>query len=68
MTQVYFPGDPLNEQDAILMSIPDKAARERMICRYRKRTTSNSAEGDAALTFGHDLVLRGRFETPFEGR
>ncbi len=68
VTQLYFPGDPLNEQDAILMSIPDKAARERMICRYRHRTTSNSAEGDAALNFTHDLVLRGRFETPFEGR
>jgi protocatechuate 3,4-dioxygenase beta subunit len=68
VTQLYFPGDPLNDQDVILMSIPDKAARERMICRYLTRTTSNSAEGDAALGFGHDMVLRGRFETPFEGR
>jgi hypothetical protein len=39
-----------------------------MICRYLPRTTSNSAEGDAALAFAHDLVLRGRFETMFEGR
>jgi protocatechuate 3,4-dioxygenase beta subunit len=68
VTQLYFPGDPLNEQDAIMLSIPHKAARARMICRYLHRTTSNSAEGDAALTFGHDMVLRGRFETPFEGR
>jgi len=68
VTQIFFPGDPLNDQDLILMSIPDKAARERMICRYLPRTGSNSAEGDAALHFAHDLVLRGRFETPFEGR
>jgi protocatechuate 3,4-dioxygenase beta subunit len=68
VTQLYFPGDPLNEQDAILMSIPDAAARARMVCRYLKRTAGNSEEGDAALTFGHDMVLRGRFETPFEGR
>jgi protocatechuate 3,4-dioxygenase beta subunit len=68
VTQLYFPGDVLNEQDRILNSIPDKAARDRMICRYLPRTTGNSAEGDPALEFGHDLVLRGRFETPFEAR
>jgi protocatechuate 3,4-dioxygenase beta subunit len=68
VTQLYFPGDVLNDQDRILNSIPDKAARDRMICRYLPRTTGNSAEGDPALEFGHDLVLRGRFETPFEAR
>ncbi len=66
VTQVFFPGDPLNDDDLILMRIPDKAARERLIARYVPRTTSNSAEGDAALLFAHDMVLRGRFETPFE--
>lgn len=68
VTQIFFPGDPLNDQDLILMAIPDKAARQRMICRYLPRTGSNSAEGDAALHFAHDMVLRGRFETPFEAR
>jgi protocatechuate 3,4-dioxygenase beta subunit len=68
VTQVFFPGDPLNEADLILNRIPDKAARQRLIARYVPRTTSNAEEGDAALQFGHDLVLRGRFETPFEQR
>ena len=62
----FFPGDVLNDQDLILNAIPDKAARARMICNYLPHTTSNSAEGDVALRFAHDLVLRGRFETPFE--
>jgi protocatechuate 3,4-dioxygenase beta subunit len=68
VTQMYFPGDPLNEADLILGRIPDKAARQRLIARYMPRTTSNSAEGDAPLLFNHDMVLRGRFETPFENR
>ena len=66
VTQIFFPGDVLNDQDLILNAIPDKAARARMICRYLAHTTSNSAEGDVALRYAHDLVLRGRFETPFE--
>ena len=68
VTQMYFPGDPLNEADLILGRIPDKAARARLIARYVPRTTSNSAEGDAPLLFSHDMVLRGRFETPFDAR
>ena len=68
VSQIFFPGDPLNEADLILGRIPDKRARERLIARYVPRTTSNSAEGDAPLLFAHDMVLRGRFETPFEAR
>ncbi len=68
ITQLYFPGEPLNELDLILNSIPDRAARERLMLRFRPRTKSNSAEGDAPLDYAQHLVLRGRFETPFEGR
>jgi protocatechuate 3,4-dioxygenase beta subunit len=31
VTQMYFPGDPLFSQDPIFNSVPDPAARERMI-------------------------------------
>ena len=33
VTQMYFPGDPLNPLDRILMSVPDAAARERLVAR-----------------------------------
>ncbi len=68
VTQLYFPGEPLNALDLILNSIPDPAARDRLVLRFEPRRSSNSAVGDAPLDYTQDLVLRGRFETPFEGR
>lgn len=68
ITQMFFPGEPLNALDLILNSIPDPAARDRLVLRFRPRTVSNSQEGDAPLEYAQDIVLRGRFETPFEGR
>jgi protocatechuate 3,4-dioxygenase beta subunit len=64
VTQIYFPGDPLNERDLLLNSIRDPAARLRLISHFAPHL--NTADG--ALGFEHDLVLRGKFETPFEGR
>lgn len=66
VTQLFFPGEPLNAHDLILNSIPDRATRERLVLRFVPRTSSNSAVGDAPLDYTQDLVLRGRFETPFE--
>jgi protocatechuate 3,4-dioxygenase, beta subunit len=68
ITQLFFPGEPLNELDLILNSIPDRAARERLVMRFVPRRTRNSDEGDGALEFTQDFILRGRFETPFENR
>jgi protocatechuate 3,4-dioxygenase beta subunit len=62
VTQMYFPGDPLFFQDPILNSIPDAAARQRLIARYDHDITVP----DWALGFRFDLVLRGRGATPFE--
>jgi protocatechuate 3,4-dioxygenase beta subunit len=62
VTQMYFPGDPLFFQDPILNSIPDPAARERLISRYDHDHT----EPEWALAFSFDIVLRGRTATPFE--
>jgi protocatechuate 3,4-dioxygenase beta subunit len=62
VTQIYFPGEPLNRLDLLLNSIPDEAARERLIARFDPA----SSTPDGALGFGHELVLRGRRQTPFE--
>lgn len=60
VTQMYFPGDPLNEWDRILHSVPDPAARDRLVARQL-----HPAEvGVEYLGFHHDIVLRGRNATP----
>jgi protocatechuate 3,4-dioxygenase, beta subunit len=68
VTQMYFPGDPLFEYDPIFNSIPDPAARQRLISRFDLGLT----EPDWALGFTWDVVLRGpgatRFEAPGGGR
>ncbi|TAM87545.1 MAG: protocatechuate 3,4-dioxygenase subunit beta [Jatrophihabitans sp.] len=62
VTQMYFPGDPLFFQDPIFNSVPDEAARARMISRYDHEVTTDHW----ALGFRFDIVLRGREQTPFE--
>ena len=62
VTQMYFPGDPLQPLDPILNSIPDEAARGRLIAGL----DMNCTEPDYALGYGFDIVLRGRSATPFE--
>ena len=60
ITQMYFPGDPLLEFDPIYNSVPDEAARKRMISRY----DPNLSEAEWALGYRFDIVLRGRHATP----
>jgi protocatechuate 3,4-dioxygenase, beta subunit len=60
VTQMYFPGDPLNDWDRILNSVPDPAARARLIARH----LPPAHVGDGWLGFRHDIVLRGRNGTP----
>jgi protocatechuate 3,4-dioxygenase, beta subunit len=62
VTQMYFPGDPLQPLDPILNSIPDERARQRLISRFDIERT----EPDTALAFRWDIVLRGHDDTPFE--
>lgn len=60
VTQMYFPGEPLNAQDRIFNAVPDAQARERLIARALPPT-----EGpDDALVFEHRIVVRGRRATP----
>jgi protocatechuate 3,4-dioxygenase beta subunit len=62
VTQMYFPGDPLQPLDPIFNSITDAKARERLIARFDIEKT----EPSFALAFEWDIVLRGVQDTPFE--
>ena len=60
VTQVFFPGEPLNPQDRILGAIPGAAARESLVC----RALPTSAGPANALVFEFRIVVRGRAATP----
>lgn len=60
VTQMYFPGDPLLEIDPVFMSVPDPAARRRMIATMALR---GGIEG-IALGYRFDIVLAGAKSTP----
>ena len=60
ITQMYFPGDPLLADDAIFNSVPDAAARQRLIAHQ----DPNLSEAEYALGYRFDIVLRGRASTP----
>jgi protocatechuate 3,4-dioxygenase beta subunit len=60
ITQMYFPGDPLLPLDPIYNSVPDEAARRRLISAY----DPGLSEAEYALGYRFDIVLRGRDATP----
>jgi protocatechuate 3,4-dioxygenase, beta subunit len=62
VTQMYFPGDPLQGLDPIFNSIADEAARNRLISRFDIERT----EPSFALAYEFDIVLCGTNNTPFE--
>lgn len=62
VTQMYFPGDPLQPLDPIFNSIADEAARHRLVADLDMDRT----EPEYALAFHFDIVLRGSADTPFE--
>ncbi len=64
ITQMYFPDDPLFEQDPIFNSIPDPKVRERLISRFDQSETVP----EWALAFRWDVILRGDRATPLEDR
>ena len=63
VTQMYFPGDPLQPIDPIFNSIPDEGARQRLVSRLDMEHSNRIMR---SLTH-FDIVLRGSQETPFEG-
>ena len=62
ITQMYFEGDPLIPHDAILNTIPDAAARQRLVAKLDLR----HAIPLDSLCYRFDIVLRGRRSTAFE--
>jgi protocatechuate 3,4-dioxygenase, beta subunit len=64
ITQMYFEGDPLIRHDSILATIPDPAARERLVAAL---DLGASVPLDT-LAYRWDVVLRGRRSTLFENR
>ncbi|GGF06210.1 protocatechuate 3,4-dioxygenase subunit beta [Aliidongia dinghuensis] len=62
ITQMYFPGDPLLALDPIYNSIPDAAARQRLVSHFDIEVT----QPEYALGYRFDIVLRGRHATPME--
>ena len=61
VTQMYFPNDPLFAYDPIFQSVPDEAARQRLV----SRVSMDETVGDEMLGYVFDIVLRGRGATPF---
>jgi protocatechuate 3,4-dioxygenase, beta subunit len=60
ITQMYFPDDPLFPFDPIFNSIPDGAARNRLISKFSLDDTVSGT----SLGFVFDIALRGRGATP----
>lgn len=64
ITQMYFEGDPLIRHDAILGTVADPAARERLVALL----DLNASLPLDTLAYRWDIVLRGRRQTLFENR
>lgn len=60
VTQIFFPGEPLNETDLLLNGVQDAEARQRLI--FECGPTQVGAVN--MLKFRRDFVLRGRQRTP----
>jgi protocatechuate 3,4-dioxygenase beta subunit len=60
VTQIFFPGEPLNETDLLLNAVQDPEARDRLIF----ETTPTTVGAVNLLTFRRDFVLRGKRATP----
>jgi protocatechuate 3,4-dioxygenase beta subunit len=60
VTQIFFPGEPLNETDLLLNGVLDEEARRRLI--FEAQPTVVGAVN--VLGFRRDFVLRGKHRTP----
>ena len=58
VTQMFFPGEPLNDVDPILNAIRDRDARDRCIAHLLPDGREN------ALVYEYQIVVRGRAATP----
>jgi protocatechuate 3,4-dioxygenase beta subunit len=60
ITQIFFPGEPLNEQDLLLNGVPDRDVRARLMFE-----PAETVMGDFSyIGYERDFVLRGHRRTP----
>lgn len=64
ITQMYFEGDPLIPHDSILNTVPDPAARRRLVALL----DLGAQVPQHTLAYRWDIVLRGHRSTLFENR
>lgn len=64
ITQMYFEGDPLRDQDPIAQTVPDAAALDRLVAPL----DLNASVPLDCLAYRFDIVLRGRRQTLFENK
>jgi len=64
VTQIFFPGEPLNETDLLLNGVKDEESRQRLIL---KPCAAVGLDYWTALGFRMDFVLRGKRATPALG-
>jgi len=60
VTQIFFPGEPLNETDLLLNGVPDPETRQRLLLQPQATTVGTFN----ILKFRQDFVLRGKRSTP----
>lgn len=60
VTQVFFPGEPLNETDLLFNGVPDPEARQRLLVQPQPTTVGTFN----ILKFRLDFVMRGKRRTP----
>jgi protocatechuate 3,4-dioxygenase beta subunit len=60
VTQIFFPGEPLNETDLLLNAVSDQEGRRRLIFEACPSTVG----AVNLLRFHRDFVLRGKRSTP----
>ena len=61
VTQMYFPGDPLNQSDLLINTVPDAKGRERLVAKWTPMMRLERAD---VIGFEHDIVVRGHRATP----
>jgi protocatechuate 3,4-dioxygenase beta subunit len=64
VTQIFFPGEPLNETDLLLNAVSDKETRNRLIFQPTDPKIGQQSGAPNTLGYRLDFVLRGRRRTP----
>ena len=66
ITQIFFPGEPLNETDLLFNGVRDEEARQRLLFQPLTPSMGKPGKADEPSLIGYklDFVLRGKRATP----